>query len=126
MFGETGKIEEELTQLIFESLTQRRIDTRGACDSNAYLSVAWDMREDIYMPNIDLVRSYMRDAKQVKFIFEGEEVKVDIVKAGMRAKDGQGTLLFQYQLATRLKPPLSKRKKDRKDKREKKDKKDEE
>ncbi len=111
MFGSTGNIENELKTIIFDSLTQRRIDTRSACDSNAYLSVAWGMREDIYIENIDMVRSYMRTAKELTLIFEGEEVKVDILKAGIREKDGKGTLIFQYQLATRLKNPYSKRKK---------------
>lgn len=51
------------------------------------------------MAHIEEVKSYMESVKEVTVPFEGSDVKVNILKAGVREKDGKGTLIYRYQLA---------------------------
>ncbi|MDO5707347.1 MAG: hypothetical protein Q4P31_01730 [Andreesenia angusta] len=50
------------------------------------------------MDHFDEVKSYMESVKEITVPFEGSEVKVNILKAGVREKNGKGTLIYRYQL----------------------------
>lgn len=99
MFGSTGNVEEELIKGISESLVQRKAEACSTWDPNAVIAIAWGVKEEVDMANIEAVKSYMESVKEVTVPFEGSEVKVNILKAGIREKDGKGTLIYRYQLA---------------------------
>ena len=98
MFGSTGNIEEELKKGISESLTTRKAEACSTWDPEAVIALAWGVKEEIDMDHFDEVKSYMESVKELNVPFEGLEVKVNILKAGVREKNGKGTLIYRYQL----------------------------
>ena len=99
MFGSTGNIEQELIQGISESLTTRKAEACSTSDPNAVIAIAWGVKEEVDMDHIDEVKSFMESVENVTVPFEGSDVKVNILKSGIREKDGKGTLIYRYQLA---------------------------
>lgn len=58
------------------------------------MALAWGVKEEVPMEQVDAVQSYMESVDE--FEFDGKKAK--ILKAGVKARNDKGMLIYRYQL----------------------------
>ena len=94
MFGQESNLEEALRESIRASIGERNAALCDTWDAGAALALPWGVKEAVSVEQAQAVSEFMENIGEIEV--DGRTAK--ILKAGVKERNGQATLIFRYQL----------------------------
>jgi len=91
-----GKSAKEAIEIsILESLLERDSKICDAWDRKQALSIAFAVKSELSLDEVEEVRNYVQDLKEVEFLLN-DKVKVQFIKGDVKERKNKALLIFRY------------------------------
>ena len=94
MFGQDGNLENALLESIRASVADRIAALCDTWDAAAALALPWGVKEAVAVEQAEAVGQFMENIGEIEV--DGRTARV--LKAGVKERNGEATLIFRYQL----------------------------